>query len=66
MVAREYVPIHMEAAKECCWRLCERLGFVTLQDILLGKRKGCGGWEGVRWSSGVRIWGMIWRLEMKG
>lgn len=35
----ECVPIYMEAATEYCWGLYKKLGFVTVEDIWLGKER---------------------------
>lgn len=54
MAAREKVPIYLKSATIYCWRLYKRLGFVTLEDIVLGEgksaadRKVCAGGPEVR------------------
>lgn len=58
---REGIPIWMEAATEYCWRLYERLGFVTVKELLIGKGRAAADGTQCEGGPGVRIWGMIWR-----
>lgn len=67
-IAREdnNTPIYLEAATEYCWKLYERLGFVTVQEMWLGVGKaGSDGTlvDGGK-GEGYKIWGMVWRPEM--
>lgn len=61
MAAREQVPVYMEAATEYSWRLYERLGFVTVDEIVLGEGKAAADGTACLGGPGVRLWGMIWR-----
>lgn len=66
MAAEQQASIYMEAATEYSWRLYERLGFVTVGEIVLGEGKvGADGEECVG-GVGVRLWGMAWRPEGVG
>lgn len=58
-------PIYLEAATEYCWKLYERLGFVTVEVIRLGVGKaGIDGTlvDGGK-GEGFTIWGMVWTPE---
>lgn len=57
IAAREQLPIYMEAATEYCWGLYKKLGFVTVDALLLGEGKAAAD------GPGVKMWGMIWRPE---
>ena len=61
--AREQVAIYLEAATEYCWHLYERLGFVTVDEIVLGNGKAAADGTVCVGGPGVRLWGMIWRPE---
>ena len=61
IAAREGVTIWMEAATEYCWRLYERLGFVTVDVFVIGKGRAAADGTMLEGGPGVRIWGMVWR-----
>jgi ribosomal protein S18 acetylase RimI-like enzyme len=61
IVARDNHPLWMEAGMEYCWRLYERLGFVAVDEIVVGKGRAAADGTQCRGDPGVRIWGMIWR-----
>lgn len=59
----EQAPIYLEAATEYCWRLYERLGFVTMAEMVLGEGKAAADGLACVGGPGVRLWSMIWRPE---
>jgi ribosomal protein S18 acetylase RimI-like enzyme len=61
IAARDHLPIWMEAATEYCWRLYQRLGFVTVDEVVIGKGRAAADGTQCKGGPGVRIWGMIWR-----
>lgn len=61
--ATEQVAIYMEAATEYSWRLYEGLGFVTVDEIVLGKGTAAADGTACAGGPGLTIWGMIWRPE---
>jgi len=66
-VARnENLPIWIEAGTEYCMRLYERLGFVQVDELLMGKGKCDKDGKMKVGGEGVTIWGMIWRPEVLG
>lgn len=57
------LPIWWEAGAEHCWKLYKRLGFVTVDEIMVAKGKAGADGNAQVGGEGVRIWGMIWRPE---
>ena len=63
LAKRDGVPIYMEAATEYCWGLYKKLGFMTVEEIWLGKGKASADGTQSLGGPGFKIWGMIWRPE---
>ena len=63
LAAREQVPVYMEAATAYSRRLYERLGFATVDEIVVGEGKAAADGTACVGGPGVRTWGMIWRPE---
>lgn len=61
IAAGERAPVYMEAATEYSRCLYEKLGFVTVEEIVLGEGKAAADGTVCVGGPGVRIWGMIWR-----
>lgn len=63
VAAKEGLPIWIEAGTEYCMRLYERLGFVHVEELILGKGKCDKDGKLKAGGEGLTIWGMIWRPE---
>jgi hypothetical protein len=58
---RENLPIYMEAGTEYAWGLYKSLGFITVDEILVGKGKAAADGTLSKDGPGVKSWSMIWR-----
>jgi len=55
--------IYLEAATEYCWRLYEKLGFVTVGEFVIGKGRADADGLPHPGGPGFKLWGMVWRPE---
>lgn len=61
VAATKRLPIYLEAGTEYCRNLYERLGFVTVDEIVIGQGKATSDGTLLEGGPGFRMWGMIWR-----
>lgn len=59
----ENVPLWLEATTEYSWKLYARLGFETVERMVLGEGSVGGNGEVKNGGEGVPIWGMVWWPE---
>ena len=61
LAAKDRLPLWLEASSESSMKLYSKLGFETIEKIILGKGKA--GADGFKkdGGEGVPVWGMIWR-----
>ena len=63
IAAKENLPLYMEAGTEYAWGLYKTLGFITVDEMLVGKGKAAADGSLCRGGPGVKTWSMIWRPE---
>ena len=63
IAAKENLPIYMEAGTEYAWGLYKSLGFITVDEMLIGKGKAAADGTLCEGGPGVKTWSMIWRPE---
>lgn len=61
LATKEGASIYLEAATQSCRRLYQRLGFVTVDEIVLGGGRAAADGTSCVAGPGVTLWGMIWR-----
>ncbi len=58
---QERLPIWLEATTRYSSQVYAKLGFETVEEIVLGKGVAAGDGTKKKGGEGVKIWGMIWR-----
>jgi hypothetical protein len=58
--ARDQLPVWLEATTAYSHLLYQKLGFDTVDEIILGKGKAAPDGTEAKGGGGVKIWGMIW------
>lgn len=63
IAAKAHLPIYMEAGTEYAWGLYKSLGFVTVDEMRVGKGTAAADGTMCEGGAGVKTWSLIWRPE---
>jgi ribosomal protein S18 acetylase RimI-like enzyme len=58
--SRDNIPLWLEATTARSMRIYEKLGFETVDEMVLGKGKADQDGNACKGGDGVKIWGMVW------